>query len=709
MNTAVRSAAFSWRAVFTIGAAQRQQSLFILKTLLAGFLSLWLSMRFGLDKPATAMTTVFIVSQPQSGFVLAKSAYRAAGTLIGSAATLLLVMLFSQSRELFIGSVALWIGLCAMGAARFRDFKAYAFVLSGYTACMIGFPAALQTGAAFDIALSRVSEVLLGIACAGIVADVIAPQRLAPLLVALVRSRYRDFALLVADTLRGSDPEARNAKTHAQLAADILQLESLRGAVFFEDAEARVRDSRLRQLNVDFMAALTTFHALERLLARLRDAHGEPVRGALTTIAAPLAQALADPPTMAAEAPRKIAPLHEAAQAIARAGTPAFDDPALRLEFVSGLELLRQLAAELIAYTRVYASLASLQIQDEDAKLISGARFTPHADLPSAFVTGLRAVLALVIVCAFWVASDWPDGPTAALNATVVCCLFAAAPTPRFAIRQMIVGIALSVALGLVCALLVLPQMDGFVLLMLALAPFLAFGLWLAAQPAAAGVGASFLIFFTTLVSPQNPPTHDPAFLLNQGFALILGMAVGSLCFSVLLPAEGEARLERLQQALRRQLRHACHASLSGLRQRFQSQCRDLLLQIQATTGIAPARIEAAQNYGLSVLDIGHAISDARATITGSDALHEWRAALRPMLDAVVALCDDPSPATRAEIQGQLAALIARIDGACTPDSPARPALRRVIAALHRIRSGLLDLERSAVVEALPAGVADAT
>nr|WP_277817179.1 FUSC family protein [Solimonas terrae] len=683
--------------------------MFTLKTLFAGFLALWLSMRFGLDKPATAMATVFIVAQPQSGFVLAKSAYRAAGTLVGSAATLLLVLWFSQSRELFIGAVALWVGLCAMGAARFRDFKAYAFVLSGYTACLIGFPAALQTGAAFDVALSRVSEVLLGIACAGIVSDVIAPQRLAPLLVALVRSRYRDFALLVADTLRGDDPDTRNAKTHAQLAADILQLESLRGAVFFEDAEARVRNSRLQQLNVDFMAALTTFHALERLLVRLRRTDGEPVRIALMQLAAPLAAALTDPPTMAAEAARKIAPLHEAAQAIERSTTPRFGEPGLRLEYVSGLELLRQLAAELIAYTRVYASLATLQIQDQDAKLISGARFTPHADLPTAFVTGLRAALALVIVCTFWVASNWPDGAVAALTATVVCCLFAAAPTPRFAIGQMIVGVALSVVLGFVCALLVLPKVDGFALLVLAMTPFLVFGLWIASQAASAGVGAGFLIFFTTLVSPQNPPTHDPAFLLNQGLALIIGMAVGSVTFGVLLPAEGDARLERLQQALRRQIKHACRASPGGLRQRFQSQCRDLLLQIQTTVGATPARLHAAQNSGLSALDIGHALIEARSTIADSSQLQAWRLALLPLLDAVAELCDMPGSATRAAVQGQLAALIARFDGACTAESPSRPALLRVIAALHRVRSGLLDLEHNAVSEQRPAGAADAT
>lgn len=693
----MNGAALSWREALRPTPAQLDLALFIAKTLAAGFLALWLSMRFGLDRPATAMVTVFIVSQPQSGFVLAKSAYRAAGTLIGSAATLLLVALFSQQRELFIGAIALWVGACAMGAARFRDFKAYAFVLSGYTACLIGFPAALQAGAAFDIALSRVSEVMLGIVCAGLVADVVAPQRLAPALVALIRTRYGAFAELVAATLRDEIADRADAeRRHARLAADIMQMESLRAAAFFEDAESRVRDARLQQLNADFMSALTSFHALERLLARLQAPEQAAVREALRARAAPLAEALAAPPRRAAEAAATLPALRGAMQAIEAAPAPAFDDDALRREFAGAVELLRQLGAEVIAYTRVYASLAAARMPEADENLLSGARFVPHADLPSAFVTGLRAALACVLVCSFWIASDWPDGANAVLNATVVCCLFAASPTPRLAIAQMIVGVLLAVVFGYVCALMVLPLADGFALLALALTPFLLFGLWLLAHAPAAGVGASFLIFFTTLVSPQNPPTHDPAFLINQGLSLAMGMAAGSLIFAVLLPAEGEVRLRRLRRALRRQIEHACTAPLRpALRRRFESHCRDLQAQIQATGGATPARIAATQNYALSVLDIGHAVIAARESLTGAEALRPWREALQPLLAAIVRVCARPDAATRGEVQQRLGALIAALDAADVHSPELRPSLRRVAAALQRVRGGLLDLARA--------------
>lgn len=42
---------------------------YIFKVLLAAFLTLWLAMRLELPQPRTAMITVFIVMQPQSGGV----------------------------------------------------------------------------------------------------------------------------------------------------------------------------------------------------------------------------------------------------------------------------------------------------------------------------------------------------------------------------------------------------------------------------------------------------------------------------------------------------------------------------------------------------------------------------------------------------------------------------------------------------------------
>src|SRR6202045_2649131 len=86
--------------------------IFAAKTTAAGLLALLVAFTFNLDQPSWALLTVFIVAQPQSGLVLAKSFYRLIGTLIGAAVALLLVSLFAQERVLFLGALAAWIGLC---------------------------------------------------------------------------------------------------------------------------------------------------------------------------------------------------------------------------------------------------------------------------------------------------------------------------------------------------------------------------------------------------------------------------------------------------------------------------------------------------------------------------------------------------------------------------------------------------------------------
>src|SRR5260221_6618811 len=153
--------------------------IFAAKTTASALIALLIAFTFNLDQPQWALLTVFIVSQPQSGLVLAKSFYRIIGTLIGAAVALLLVALFAQERMLFLGVLALWIGVCTLGSQYERTFAAYSFVLSGYTAAIVGIPAALEANNAFFIAAARVTEICLGIIVAAAVNRIVFPSSLA--------------------------------------------------------------------------------------------------------------------------------------------------------------------------------------------------------------------------------------------------------------------------------------------------------------------------------------------------------------------------------------------------------------------------------------------------------------------------------------------------------------------------------------------------
>jgi len=161
--------------------------MFAVKTYLAALLALFISFWLTLDEPYWALLTVFVVAQPDSGLVLAKGFYRILGTAAGALMTVVLVFAFAQYGELFIASLAVWIGVCNFAARAVRNFASYGFQLAGYTVAIIGIPAALSPNEAYPIILARATEISLGIGCMALVSRLIGPRELAPKLVALVR------------------------------------------------------------------------------------------------------------------------------------------------------------------------------------------------------------------------------------------------------------------------------------------------------------------------------------------------------------------------------------------------------------------------------------------------------------------------------------------------------------------------------------------
>src|SRR5262249_35381724 len=168
--------------------------IFAAKTTASGMLALLVAFTFNLDQPKWALLTVFIVAQPQSGLVLAKSFYRIIGTVVGAAGALVLVSLFAQERVLFLGTLAIWLGLCTFASKYARNFAAYGFVLSGYTVAIVGVTAALRPENAFFIAQSRVTEISLGIMTTAAISHLILPVSLADSLRRAIATGRADLA-----------------------------------------------------------------------------------------------------------------------------------------------------------------------------------------------------------------------------------------------------------------------------------------------------------------------------------------------------------------------------------------------------------------------------------------------------------------------------------------------------------------------------------
>src|SRR5215831_8853799 len=170
-----RSAAARWEAEAANAArAAGPPLLFGLRLWASVCLALYVAFWLELDNAYWAGTSAAIVCQPHLGASLRKGWYRLIGTLVGAVMSVLLTACFPQDRVLFLGALALWGAACPFAATLLRNFASYSAALAGYTVAIVagdllGATGGVNADAAFLLAVSRASEICIGIVSAGIV------------------------------------------------------------------------------------------------------------------------------------------------------------------------------------------------------------------------------------------------------------------------------------------------------------------------------------------------------------------------------------------------------------------------------------------------------------------------------------------------------------------------------------------------------------
>jgi len=698
---------------------------YIFKVLIAAFLTLWLAMRLELPQPRTAMITVFIVMQPQSGQVFAKSFYRFLGTLAGSAMMVTLIALFAQNTELFLGSLAIWVGICSAGAARCRNFRAYGFVLAGYTAAMVGLPALAHPDGAFMAAVWRVLEISLGILCSTLISAAILPQTASAAMRNALYQRFGVFALFVTDGLRGRSKAESFEASNVRFIAEAVGLEGLRSVTVFEDPHMRRRNGRLSRLNSEFMGITTRFNALHQLLERLRGNGEEHVVAAIKPGLQDLAEVLDGFSGRALTSPdagrlaTALASYKEGLPARVRSLRAIFQDTepseAEQLDFHTAYELLYRFVDDLHSYAQTHASLADHRHERERWD----EPFTPQTNWWAAAASGIRASFILVVLGSYWVATAWPSGATMTLIAAATVGLSAATPNPKRMAFQMACGTFLGALIGFVEMFFIFPWIDGFPLLCVMLAPVIVLGSFLTSRPQYAGVGLGLLIFFSTGSVPDNLTIYNPYTFINDYIAMVMGMLVCAAAGAIILPPNSRWLWKRLEQDLRGQVVYAISGKLKGLASSFESRTRDLLHQAYGLAAGQPKVQKNLLRWMFVVLEVGHAIIELRkeqAILPVHPAYAEsqpWRQAIRVMGRALVRLFLQPNSSN---LERALVAVDHAISRVAATDEPFAPhfdtsALRRVKSYLHFIRTSLLDPQSplAAYAIAKPEGLAHAS
>lgn len=677
--------------------------LHLLKTVLAALLALGVAMLLDLPQPRIAMTTVFVLMQPLSGMVLAKSFYRILGTAVGMIAAVVLGAIFVQQPELYMLGLTCWVGACTAAAVRYRHFRWYGFVLAGYTAALIGIPMVMEPNGLFLAALTRSVEVTVGIVCSSAVSALVVPLRSSTALQSALHARYLNFTAFAATVLGSRVERGTFERRFADLVDEIVGFEATRTFAAFEDPGMRTRSQRLARLNSEFMDACARLHALHQLLKRLRASGAtatidavEPYFAEFSSLlsgqtgrlergrlhVARVANALL---AFQATLPRRVRETRRPLESSIPEALPDFDTSA---------ELLYRFVAEFIRYTQTYASLA-------DHNPVRERLATRYLNKTNGFVVALaflRTAVVVAVVGWFWIETDWPSGGLAVIGAALTCALTSTAPNASRLALQMAVGAALATMAGYLYNFHVYPNIDGFPLLCATLAPVLALGAFLASRPRTSGYGIGFSVFFCLLAGPDNVVTFAPDLLINNGVAIVVSMLVAAVGFAIVFPQHMTWLIDRIRRDLRCQVVLACKGKLEGLNQHFQSSTHDLMYQLRVLLRKPSRAHRHALRWMLLTLEVGHAMIDLRneaASAHYAEALHpRWRPVLQEMSDDIAQLFERPDPKllTRALVSVRAATWVAQqiLDTGYT-DRDRRHDLQRVLGCLHFIRTALLD------------------
>ena len=507
---------------------------------LALFVTFWLE----LDNGYWAGTSAAIVCQPNLGASLRKGWFRMVGTLIGAVAIVELTALFPQDRGPFLVGLALWGGACAFVATILKNFSAYAAALAGYTAAIIANDQLGATGGpngdAFMLAINRVSEIGIGIVCAGIVLAGTdfggGTRRLAVQFAALAANIANLFTRTLSNAGAGyvETQSVRREFTRRAIALDPVIDEA-----FGESSSLRYNSAVLKSAADGLFEALSGWRGVAALLLRLPESQARQDSAAvLRRLPQDLQSVSVSGPAAWMDEPVRLRQYFEAAASsliAMAAGTPS-----LRL-------LADQTARTLTGIWKTLNGIALLKGDPDFRTPPPGIRRFYVPDWLPALVNGTRAFAVIGSMAILWIVTEWPSGALAMTFAAIAVILFAPRADQAYAIVMgFIAGTTIAAILAAIVAFAVLPGLETFPAFAIAIGAVLVPSGTLMALQWQPAVFLALTANFCPLLAPANVESYDTVQFYNSAMAIVVGTSIAALSYRVLPPLSAALRTRRL-------------------------------------------------------------------------------------------------------------------------------------------------------------------
>ncbi|WP_419758288.1 FUSC family protein [Acidisoma sp.] len=529
---------------------------YVARTLLAMAIALYAALWLQLSSPASAAVTVMIVANPSRGGIVSKGLWRVFGTITGAVAAVVIMALFPQQPILFILAFGFWLGLCTFASSMFRHFRAYAAVLSGYTVALIAAGAISSPDHVLAFALSRLAVVTLGVVTSTVVTMIFQPSVTTDAMRVRARAALRGVASLLLSRAAGNPmDDAAFTAERTRLAGEIERLDEVVEFSGVEATDVNRHAPSIRRGLAAMYAALLSVSAAGASLSRLTepragplpedrsDAEATEARRAVAGHVVDVLQAVQRYDPQDDRAPMAMA---EHLASIAREVT-ALQGNARTVEEEATLARVHQELQQLYETVAPFAAWRANQAPFHGLR-----RLRAFKDYATAVRNGTRGMIAVVLGGLFSYITAWPSGPTLLIVLASACALLSGAPSAAAASTNFAKGITLSTVIAFVWEFGVLPEISGYPLLFLTIAPILAVGIYASTIPKYSLQALGFVVFFITQLGIANEMSFNVVAYLNNGIAFSLGAWVTVLVFQVILPPNPMRDAKILTRRIRR-------------------------------------------------------------------------------------------------------------------------------------------------------------
>lgn len=528
--------------------------LFALRTIAAGLLTLYLAFVFDLEQPKWSIMAVVIISQPLAGMVLARSFGQVIGTTLGAAVAVVIMAIFPQAPVPFLITLSLWLALCTAGGTLLRYTSSQAFVLSGYTAVVVGLLAVPEPDGTFLLAVTRVTETLLAVACVCVVSLLTArPEAVAKDYFARIDQVIKLLATHASAVIRTEESEAEFHRRQMQLLGQIGALEGVRRHLYYDAPRLRSADDLVQLLGnqlVLLTARLTALrHQRELLLERWEGEIPLEIRELLTQELEFLDELARQGRALPAAQRRQFAVLQKRFDALAYRSEQLTEPLKATLRSLSWS--LRWEQARMLQQMETILELSdAIQSGRGASSMFRGQKNPLHLDYTLAAMNAIRAYSALMVAGLIWIETGW-DGARGGMIVTgILCSLMATFPRPLLAVQSYARGLGLALVVSALLQFALVPMISSFEMLALLLVPLLyavAVGL---SSPPTTGTGIGLGLTTFLLLGPQNTGLGQNTAMQWFEFAgaYVCAAALALSVYALIFPFRPGLRLRRLHQ-----------------------------------------------------------------------------------------------------------------------------------------------------------------